>query len=616
MNKPLMAMSVLLAAAPFRGDAADAADFIAQLKSAPAKVILAGNTPADPAAVKVERVWQGSLCTSRLRNTCAAPIRIARVDLFDLEHGLPPNTPIYGEAFQMLARTGGTLEHPEDWGSYADRSHYKLDEPEGLRTAHGMLLLRPASSEQVLLGFTSCRRFDGRFSFNGRRLLVSLDGEGLELAPGQTWELEEFIAQSGTQRAVLLEALCDRVEQNQPKRKGFRAPPTGWCSWYCFGPGVTAENIRHNLDWITTNAPQLRYIQIDDGYQPWMGDWLETGKSFGGDIKGVLKEIRSRGFEPAIWVAPFVASPQSKLFQDHPDWFMQGEDGKPLRSDKVGFGGWRLGPWYVLDGTHPEAASFLETLFRTMRQEWGCTYFKLDAIYWGALHRARLHDRNATRIEAYRRGMEAVVRGAGDAFILGCNHPIWPSLGLIDGSRSSMDISREWASIRDIGRQNLLRGWQNGRFWWNDPDCLLLSAGPVLNDEGKTTGHKGLPENEVLFHAATVHATGGMLLSGDDLPKLQAGQLRVLGKMLPPTAQAARFDDERLTVGHTSQGQREWLYLFNWGDAAADRAATLARPARLLDYWTGQDLGTHSNEFRLPALPPHTARVIEVRQMQ
>jgi len=513
----------------------------------------------------------------------------------------------------MLGQTGGTLAQPEDWGSYADRSHYRLDEPEGLRTVHGLLLLHPTGGEHLLLGFSSCRRFDGRFSFNGRRLLVSLDTEGLELAPGKTWELEELIVQSGTQRETLLDALCERVEKNHPKRRGFRTPPTGWCSWYCFGPGVTAENIRRNLDWIATNAPQLRYIQIDDGYQPWMGDWLETGKSFGGDIKGVLQEIRKLGFEPAIWVAPFVASPQSKLFREHPDWFMRGEDGQPLRSDQVGFGGWRLGPWYALDGTHPEARKFLESLFRTLRHEWGCTYFKLDAIYWGALHRARLHDPNATRIEAYRRGMEAIGRGAGDAFILGCNHPIWPSLGLIDGARSSMDISRDWASIRDIGRQNLLRGWQNGRFWWNDPDCLLLSAGPGLNAHDGATGRKGLPANEVLFHAATVHATGGMLLSGDDLPKLVPEHVGVLRQMLPPTAKAARFADEQLTVGRTPLGQREWIYLFNWGEAPAERSVTLATPARLLDYWSGQDLGTYTNEFRILSLPPHTARVIEVR---
>ena len=243
---------------------------------------------------------------------------------------------------------------------------------------------------------------------------------------------------------------------------------------------------------------------------------------------------------------------------------------KPLRSDQVGFGGWRLGPWLALDGTHPETqrSSWKRSSARS-RQEWGCTYFKLDAIYWGALHRARLHDPHATRIEAYRRGIEAIARGAGDAFILGCNHPMWPSLGLIDGARSSMDISRDWASIRDIGRQNLLRGWQNGRFWWNDPDCLLLSSGLVLDEHGETTGRKGLPENEVLFHAATVYATGGMLLSGNDVPKLGPGQVRVLRKMLPPTGHAARFADEQLTVGRTVLGEREWIYLFNWGETAA-----------------------------------------------
>ena len=591
----------VLAGAQFCCPAQPGQELVRRLQAAPAKVVLQNTASPAPAGLVVERAWKGSVCRARLRNTTREPARIARIDLFDLQHGLPPETPIYAEAFQMLAQTGGTLDHPQDWGSYPDRSHYKLDEPEGLRTGHGLLLLRASRAEHVLLGFASCRRFDGRLSFDGRRLLVSLDTEGLELGPGQAWELEEFIAQCGPQREALLDDLGKRVEKNHPRRHNFRAPPTGWCSWYCFGPKVTAENIRRNLDWIATNAPQLRYIQIDDGYQPWMGDWLETGKSFGGDIKGVLKQIRQLGFEPAIWVAPFVASPQSRLFREHPQWFMRGADGQPLRSDQVGFGGWRQGPWYVLDGTHPEARQFLESLFRTLRKEWGCTYFKLDALYWGALHQARLYDANATRIEAYRRGMEAIARGAGDAFILGCNHPIWPSLGLIDGSRSSMDITRSWASIRDIGRQNLLRGWQNGRFWWNDPDCLLLS------------GAKGLQRDEVLFHAATVHATGGMLLSGDDLPGLGGDQVKLLRKLLPPTAKAARFDDEQLTVGRTQQGRREWVYLFNWGDTPVSRQVTLQRPSTLFDYWTGEPLGAAAREYVLPVLPPHTARVIEAR---
>ena len=28
-------------------------------------------------------------------------------------------------------------------------------------------------------------------------------------------------------------------------------------------------------------------------------------------------------------------------------------------------------------------------VFKTMREEWGCTYFKLDANFWGAMHGGR-----------------------------------------------------------------------------------------------------------------------------------------------------------------------------------------------------------------------------------
>ena len=593
------------------GLAAENSRWIQDFQKSPAAAVSVGEVTFAASAVEVKRSWAGPICTATVINHSQSPVRLARVNLFDFKHGLPGSTPFYGESFQMLAQNGGTLAAPEDWGNYPDRKHYRLEEPEGLRTAHGMMLLRPAGADQILLGFGSCHRFDGRISFDAKRLLVSLDCEGLELAPGQSWQLEEFFCETGAAREALLNDLGNRIEKNHPRRTGFKAPPLGWCSWYCFGPKLTVPDIRRNLDWIATNLPQLRYIQIDDGYQPWMGDWLETGKSFGGDIKGVLREIQTRGFEPAIWLAPFVASPESKLFRDHPDWFVKDATGQPLCSDKVGFGGWRLGPWYALDGTHPEAQKFLEQTFRTMREEWGCTYFKLDANYWGALHSGHFFDAKATRIEAYRRGMEAALRGAGDAFILGCNHPIWPSLGLIDGARSGNDISRDWQSIRNDGRQNLLRGWENGRFWWNDPDCAVLSPGMVMDVSGNKTGATGLPLNEVVFHATTVHASGGMMLSGDDLPTLAPERVALLRKLIPPTGRAASFADETLTVGRTPNGTGEYLYLFNWGDAPAERVVSLPCKVSLKNYWTGESLGKYESEYRVPALAPHTALLLE-----
>ena len=602
----------LLLGGALNGVAATGSQWIEDFQSAPASAVLVGGVKANPAVVRVKRIWKGAVCNATVVNTGKTPVRLSRVDLFDFQHGLPGTTPFYAESFQMLAQNGGTLAEPKDIGSYPDRSHYKLEEPEGLRTAHGMMLLRPAGADQILLGFGSCRRFDGRISFDAKRLLVSLDCEGLELSPGKSWTLEEFFCEAGPVRETLLDNLARRIQKNHPRRTDFlKSPPLGWCSWYSFGPKLTVQDIRRNLDWIATNLPQLRYIQIDDGYQPWMGDWLETGKSFGGDIKGVLSEIRERGFEPAIWVAPFVASPESKLFRDHPDWFVKDAEGQPLRSDRVGFGGWRLGPWYALDGTNPEAQKFLEQTFRTMRQEWGCTYFKLDANYWGALNHGHFHDPKATRIEAYRRGMDAILRGAGGAFILGCNHPIWPSLGLLDGARSSDDISRDWRSIRDDGRQNLSRNWENGRFWWNDPDCVLLSLGMAMQNSGKATETTGLPLNEVEFHATVVHATGGMMLSGDDLPTLTPERVAILRKLISPTGRAASFPDETLTVGCTPNGKGKYLYLFNWGDEPAERVVALPHKVIIKNCWTGESLGEHEGEYRVPALAPHTALFLE-----
>src|SRR6185369_11310196 len=387
--------------------------------------------------------------------------------------------------------------------------------------------------------------------------------------------------------------LARQLVANHPTAR-FPSPPTGWCSWYCFGPRVTAQQVLDNLDFIAKHTPGLRYVQIDDGYQPAMGDWLETGAAFGGNVQGVLKQIRQRGFEPAIWVAPFVAEEKSNVFQQHPDWFVKDSDGKPLRSDRVTFGGWRRAPWYVLDGTHPQAQQHVESFFRTMKREWGCTYFKLDANFWGAIHGGQFHDPRATRIEAYRRGMQAILRGVEDSFVLGCNHPIWPSLGLIHGSRSSNDIKRTWERIATTARQNLSRNWQNGRLWWNDSDAVVL------------TGE--LSDNEFQFHATAIYASGGMILSGDDLTKIDEQKLAMLRKLQPPTGVAARFEDQSFRVGRIDLSQsREVIALFNWEDTDEKISVRLARRSRVADFWSDAPVEISTDGF---TLPPRSARLL------
>jgi len=151
-------------------------------------------------------------------------------------------------------------------------------------------------------------------------------------APGATVDLEEFSPRHRRQPRRPVTRLPARSIATIRHRK-FAEPPAGWCSWYCFGPRVTSQQVLDNLDTISKDIPGLRYVQIDDGYHP---PWAMAGnrQAFGGDVLGVLKQIRKKGFEPLFgW--PLHRPADSHLFQQHPAWFMKGDDGKPLPSNQV-----------------------------------------------------------------------------------------------------------------------------------------------------------------------------------------------------------------------------------------------------------------------------------------
>jgi alpha-galactosidase len=534
--------------------------------------------------VTVDRKWNGNKCKISITNNGSSIMKIKEVVLFNADKLFAGSTPIYAEGFQLLSQTGGTLEKPEDLGYLTDRDQYKLAEPDGYRVVYNLLQLTPSPKNQYLLGFSSANRFVGKFYLSADTVKVVMDLENLEMPAGATWQLEEFFMEEKDNRNTLLNDFAKAIEENHPR---LDIPfPRGWSSWAAFGPEVNAKNIYNNLSEIKKKFPSLKYVQIDDGYQANMGDWLTVGKSFDGGIKDVLLKIKADGFEPGIWVAPFICDSNSSVYKNHKDWLVKDSSGSPLRSDKVGFGGWRLAPWYVLDGTNPDVQKHFETLFSTMRNEWKCSYFKLDANYWGAIHGGTYYQKGATRTEAYRDGMKAILKGAGkDAYILGCNQPMWPSLGLITGARTSMDIDVDFKNMQHTGLENLYRSWQNNKLWWNDPDCLLLAG--------------NLPENQYRFHASLLYATGGALLSGDDITKLPQSKLAILAKMVHAPGIAAEFDSDQFNYGWIKNPSKKQLVVLNWNKSSKTFRIPIEKPCTLINYFTGEKIGTFSKEIVL-----------------
>ncbi|MBM7565893.1 glycoside hydrolase family 36 protein [Paenibacillus sacheonensis] len=563
--------------------------------------------------VTLKRTWNGDVCSVTVMNSHSSnAVRIKEIVLFKGAMPFNPSTEIYGEGYSKLSQYVGTVSRPRDMCHFSDRAHYRLPIVEGLFTVYNMLLLSPQDGDKVLIAFASCHRFSGEIRFNEREYEIVLDYEGLVLEPGQTVDLEEILFASGPDAATLTDRLGEAINRHHPKLP-FPEAPSGWCSWYTYGPEVTESDIYSNLQAIKEKLPELKYVQIDEGYAAYEGDWLDQGQSFPGGIRSLSEKIRELGFEPAIWVGPFLAEMNARVVREHPEWFKQDGEGKPLRSDIHSFGGWYHGPWYMLDGTHPGAQGYLRHVFHTMRHEWKIKYFKMDGTMWGALPFGRHHDPKATRVEAYRAGMKAIREGAGeDSFLLGCNAPIWPSLGTVHGMRLSNDIARNWEHISQIAREMFRRNWQHGKLWINDPDVVVLE-----NQTRRQLGPDGMwiessdsvTPDEYRFHATAIFASGGMVLSGDSIPNMLPESVEIIRKLLPPVNKAAIFEDTMFSVGYTQVQDRVLVSVLNWEDEPRDFRVRLDGAYRVTSLWTDDLLGTHVGSLELTSVPPHSGSV-------
>ena len=239
-----------------------------------------------------------------------------------------------------------------------------------------------------MIAFSSCRHYVGEIRFSATEYEVVVDFEGLPIHAGEEIELEEVCFITGGPLQTLFPVLAKRLRENHPRAEYKQPIPTGWCSWYSFGPELTEEDVIRNLTAIKEKCPEVKYIQIDEGYAAHEGDWLLPGKTFPSGVKEMCLKIKEMGFEPAMWVGPFIAEIDSQVFREHPDWFVKDETGTPVTADKYTFGGWYHGPWYMLDGTHPGARNYLRHVFRTMHEEWGVNYFKMDGTMCFALWKA------------------------------------------------------------------------------------------------------------------------------------------------------------------------------------------------------------------------------------
>ncbi|MEV8430610.1 alpha-galactosidase [Streptomyces sp. HUAS 31] len=402
--------------------------------------------------------------------------------------------------------------HEEGWQSWSPSGTYALgDSP-----------YRPTNDNWA----TVCYRPGGTVpegTFQGEGLLALDPGDG---SPVRLWAATDPVREVPSIRLAVTDDAVAEVTADGPVKEwtgadvqsvlgdwadslGLSAPrpaPTVWCSWYEYFTAVTEDDIHENLRAMDTLDLPVDVVQIDDGYQKALGDWLTLSGRFRSRA-GIADAIRARGRRAGIWTAPFLVDPASDLAAEHPEWLVRAENGDFAHAGRNWGHDLR-----VLDTTHPGAAACLTEVFRTLRAE-GYDYFKVDFLYAGALDGVR-HDTETDALTAYRDGIRLIREAIGaDAYLLGCGAPMLPSLGLFDAMRVSPDTAphrrpeaddhsqpgQDPAEFTGTGRQ-----WQHGRLWINDPDCLM--ARPAVETRERWAAH--------------VEATGGLMASSDRLLSL------------------------------------------------------------------------------------------------
>ena len=320
---------------------------------------------------------------------------------------------------------------------------------------------------------------------NGNILLLGALGldahiflDGNQLIGQYEKDAGKWLIAEGSEKEVFAQYAAKLQETEFFQKTRFLHTPKIWCSWYSFYTHISEQNLGKVLHTLG-NLP-FDVFQVDDGWQRAIGDWIPNDK-FPSGMDGFAAQIRRSGRAPGIWLAPFIVTPSSSIYRQHPNWLLRD---KKQNLVSAGFN-WGE-PLYALDTTRSEVLEWLSALTQKVRG-WGYDYVKLDFLYAGALPGMR--HQPIPREQAYRQGLKVMREALGDAYLLTCGAPIIPSLGLCDGLRVGPDVASHWSSYRDDvllsnfaipGTRNAIRTTVN-RLWLKslvhtDPDVAYFAS--------------------------------------------------------------------------------------------------------------------------------------------
>jgi hypothetical protein len=318
------------------------------------------------------------------------------------------------------------------------------------------------------------------------KIVVSLISQcdSVYLDPGDELTSEKFIFLTSKDLELIKREFAQEIKNEIGKEvKDINLNGVN-CAYYFQGNIVNQDYIVKTLDNI--HNYKFNALQIDAGYSKW-GDWLEVKENFPEGFETITKNIANKGLMPGIWISPIIAQLDSELFKNHPDWFIDTENGKTTSLKVTKFDNLvNLFPVAILDITKDEVIEYLKDVFNKLCLQ-GFKIFKIDFIYPFCFYNK--FEKNITRVQAVTNLFRIIKETiSDDSIIITALSPLSLNVKYSDVVRVGGDTAQPYFnSIPPLKylinnyfiKKNILsyvnRNFFNNVIWKADPDCTLMN---------------------------------------------------------------------------------------------------------------------------------------------
>lgn len=468
------------------------------------------------------------------------------------------------------------------------------------KPAHsGTYLLARHDGRYSLCAFLSWNTFWSKITYENGRVVMAADGEDRIVKAGETIRLEKLWLVEGADWQDLLFGYADEISRQLKITLKPRPTYVGWSTWDYYGRKWTAANVTDNMVALLKVAPQANLLQIDGGWWPQRGDFMQVRANLQPDgMKVLAGKIRAAGLTPGIHFDGMRGDLQSDILKAHPEYFLKDEKGVIISVPQKNDGDQLMHTFF--DFSQPGAVAYMREVARNMRRSWGYDYIKIDFLMNGlnSLIRSTAFkdtpdrqivpfNRHLTSVERMHLALAAWREGMGDdAFFLACSAPFGIVFGHVDGLRTGYDISPHIDGVRRCAEATAGAFYLHGRVVYNDADYQVARA---KEDEDNTLVRNAdkqgkLTLNEAEMWADYVGLFGGTKLNSDNLLTLRPERQELFRHTVALPAcqryvpldfwQHGRDREDAFHVMLGEAGDAVYLAVFNWSDS--DRTYTIA----------------------------------------